>query len=159
MPEIVKDKKQLEQDIIKFLETHHHAVLATIREDGNPQASGFSYVSEGFNLYFAMDPESIKLENIKRNPNVGVGLYEDQHRFNDIVAVQLGGRCEEVTDADELTRIGVSFGKKWPVIQYPSMMEWAARVAPVPFYKITPFTICYIDWTKTEFNEYQVLKP
>ena len=50
--------------------------MSTVREDGTPQASGISYVSDGLHLYFGMDPDSQKKRNVDRNPNVGMAIFK-----------------------------------------------------------------------------------
>ena len=153
------DKKKLEHTIIEHLKKHYGGTLATVREDGTPQASGITYVNDGFIVYFAMDPQSYKKKNIDRNPNVGLAIFKDYYRWDKARAVQLGGKCEIVTDKDEISRIETLIVEKFPwVVGYAGAMEWAVRVGPVPYYKITPKTIAYLDYDKFGFNQYKVLE-
>ena len=39
-------KEDLQKAIVNYLETHRHCTLATVREDGSPQASTVSYVND-----------------------------------------------------------------------------------------------------------------
>ena len=153
------DKKELERTIIEHLKKHNGGTMSTIREDGTPQASGITYVSDGLIIYFAMDPESYKKKNVDRNPNVGLAIFKDYYRWDKAKAVQLAGRCEIVTDKDEITKIETLLVEKFPwVVSNPGPMEWAARVGPVPYYKIVPRTIAYLDYQKFGFNQYKVLE-
>jgi len=154
------NKKKLEQTIIEHLKRHNGGTLATVREDGTPQASGITYVNDGFIIYFAMDPQSYKKKNIDRNHNVGLAIFKDYYRWDKARAVQLAGRCEIVTDKDEIAKIETLIVEKFPwVVGYAGAMEWAARVGPVPYYKIIPKTIAYLDYDKFGFNQYKVLEP
>ena len=54
------DRTELEETIVDYLSHHYGGTLSTVRDDGTPQASGISYVSDGLLLYFGMDPESQK---------------------------------------------------------------------------------------------------
>ena len=153
------DRKQLEKIILEYLRKHYGGTLSTVREDGSPQASGITYVSEGFTIYFANDPQSYKKKNIDRNPNVGMAIFKDYYRWDKARAVQLAGKCEEVTDQDEVARVAPLFVEKFPwIVDYKGVAEWAARVGPVPFYKITPKTIAYLDYQRFGFNQYEVLE-
>lgn len=41
------DREQLRTTIVEYLREHYGGTLATLREDGNSQASGITYVSDG----------------------------------------------------------------------------------------------------------------
>lgn len=153
------NKKELKQTIIEHLKKHNGGTLATVREDGTPQASGITYVNDGFIIYFAMDPESYKKKNIDRNPNVGLAIFKDYYRWDKARAVQLGGKCEIVTEKDEIAKIETLIVEKFPwIVGCAGAMEWAAKVGPVPYYKITPKTIAYLDYGKFGFNQYKALE-
>lgn len=153
------DKKKLEKTIVQYLRKHYGGTLSTVREDGSPQASGITYVNDGLTIYFAMDPESYKKKNVDRNPNVGMAIFKDYYRWDNARAVQLAGKCELVTDGDEMAKIGRLLVEKFPwLVNSTGAMEWAARVGPIPFYKITPKIIAYLDYRKFGFNQYEVLE-
>lgn len=153
------EKKELEETIVRYLRKHFGGTLSTVREDGTPQASGITYVNDGLTIYFAMDPESYKKKNIDRNPNVAMAIFKDYYRWDNAKAVQLAGKCELVTDKDELAKIGPLLIEKFPwIVNATGAHEWAARVGPIPFYKITPKIISYLDYRKFGFNQYEVLE-
>ena len=153
------DRKELEQTIVEHLKKHNGGTLSTVREDGTPQASGITYVNDGLVVYFAMDPDSQKKKNVDRNPNVGLAIFKDYYRWDRARAVQLAGQCLPVTDKDEIAKIETKIVEKFPwVIGYASVMEWAARVGPVPYYKIAPRTVAYLDYRKFGFNQYELLE-
>jgi general stress protein 26 len=154
-----KDRDLLRQTIIKHLDGHQGGTLATVREDGWPQASGISYVNDGLTLYFAMDPGSDKKKNVDRNPNVGFATFKDYHRWDRTRAIQLYGRCVPVTDKDEEAKIQQLMVEKWPwVVSYAEVMEWAEKVGPIPYYKIIPKGIAYLDYPRFGFNQYVMLE-
>ncbi len=157
--ELFKDKKVLKEAIIKHLDGHQGGTLATVRPDGSPQASGISYVNIGLTLYFAMDPESQKKINVDQNPNVGFATFKDFHRWDRTRAVQLHGSCVPVTDPEEEAQIVPLILEKWPwCVEYKSMMEWAEKVGTIPYYKIIPKGIAFLDYPKFGFNQYVVLE-
>jgi nitroimidazol reductase NimA-like FMN-containing flavoprotein (pyridoxamine 5'-phosphate oxidase superfamily) len=154
------DRKELEKTIVNYLKRHYSGTLSTVREDGCPQASGITYVSDGLVLYFGMDPESQKKKNVDRNPNVGMAIFKDYYRFDKTRAVHLAGRCEVTTDEEEVAKVGILFTEKFPKLaEYTGMAEWAERVGPVPFYRITPKIVAYMDYRRFGFNRYEVLEP
>ena len=153
------DKEELKDTIIQFMKKHYGGTLATVREDGTPQASGISYVNDGLTIYCAMDPKSQKKINVDKNPNVSLASFKDYYRFNNTKAIQLAGKAEVVTDEAEIARAGQLFLEKFPwMLEYTDMLEWAERVGPIPFYKITPKIIAYLDFQKYGFNQYVTLE-
>ena len=156
---MLMDSRELESTIVRYLTKHYSGTLSTVREDGTPQASGITYVSEGLTLYFGMDPESQKKRNVDCNPNVGMAIFKDYYRFDKTKAVHLAGRCEMVRDDDEIALAGKLFTEKFPKLaEYSGMFEWADRVGPVPMYKITPKIVSYMDYQKMGFNRYETLE-
>ncbi len=152
-------RESLERTVLQYLRRHYSGTMSTVREDGCPQSSGITYVNQGLTLYFGMDPESDKKRNVDRNPNVGFAIFKDYKRFDQTKAVQLSGRCEPVTDAEEVGRAGVLFLEKFPgVMEYAGMSEWTNAVGPIPMYRIVPRLIAYLDYQRYGFNRYQVLE-
>ncbi len=58
------DKKQ-EAFVLDILNTHRTMSLATIRDDGFPQANTVSYANDGLTLYFATNSIYSKVKNIQ----------------------------------------------------------------------------------------------
>jgi general stress protein 26 len=153
------NRKELEKKIIEFLKKHNGGTLATVREDGTPQASGISFVNDGLTIYFAMDPESHKKKNVDHNHNVGLATFKDYYRWDKAKAVQLAGKCEIVTDEHEISKIERLLLEKFPwVVKCSAAMEWAARAGPLPYYKITPKVIAYLDYQEYGFNKFETLE-
>ena len=153
------NRKELEQTIIQFLKRHNGGTLATVREDGTPQASGISFVNDGLTIYFAMDPESYKKRNVEHNPNIGLAVFKDYYRWDKAKAVQLAGKCEMVTDEDEIAKIQTLLLEKFPwVTNCSEAMEWAERVGPIPYYRITPKVVAYLDYQQYGFNKFETLE-
>jgi len=156
---LTTDKEELKRTIIEFLKKHNGGTMATIREDGTPQASGMSFVNDGLTIYIAMDPDSQKKKNIDRNPNVGLATFKDYYKWEKVRAVQLAGKAELVTDEDEINKIQMLFAEKFPwVVSSEMVLEWFGRVGPIPYYKIIPHTIAYLDFQNYGFNGHEVLE-
>ena len=56
----------LRQEIISILDDANDMTIATVREDGYPQATTVSYVNDGFTIYFGCAAASQKAQNLAR---------------------------------------------------------------------------------------------
>jgi hypothetical protein len=67
----------LTREVISILNQAHDMTIATVREDGYPQATAVSYVNDGLIIYFGCVAESQKAKNIARCDKVSltVNLY------------------------------------------------------------------------------------
>jgi general stress protein 26 len=65
--------KDLEKRILQFLKKQNMCVLATCG-DNVPRATPIEYRSKGTTIYFVGEAGT-KLENIKKNPNVSIGIF------------------------------------------------------------------------------------
>lgn len=154
------NEKELEQAVVAFLRKHYGGTLATVREDGTPQASGIGFVNDGLTLYIAMDPKSYKKKNIDRNPNVGLATFKDYYKWERIKAVQLAGQAELVTNEDESNKVSMLFAEKFPwVMESKMVLDWYEREGPMPYYRIVPKIIAYLDYQKYGFNCYETIEP
>ena len=153
------DRKELIDNIEAVLKKNYGGTLATLRPDGTPQASGVGFVNEGLILYIAMDPRSQKKINIDKNPNVGFATFKDYYKWDRVKAVQLAGKCEVVTDQAEIDKISMLFAQKFPwVVESKMVLDWYAKEGPIPYYKLTPHTVAYLDYQKYGFNGFEVLQ-
>ena len=62
----------LKQEIVAILEEANDLTIATVREDGYPQATTVSYVNDGLTIYFGCAAGSQKAKNIALNPKVSL---------------------------------------------------------------------------------------
>ncbi|HSW79352.1 MAG TPA: pyridoxamine 5'-phosphate oxidase family protein [Candidatus Saccharimonadales bacterium] len=85
-------------EILEFLKSHPIGVLATIDENGDPNASTIYFsVDDKLRISFTTKRETRKFENIARHNKVALVAYEAK----DQSAVQVSGRAEEVKDEQE----------------------------------------------------------
>lgn len=87
--------KVLEERIIEFLEKQNMCVLATIG-DGLPRATPIEYHSKGITIYFVGEPGT-KLENIKKNPNVSIGIFLPYIGWDSAKGVQITGKAKIIS--------------------------------------------------------------
>jgi general stress protein 26 len=88
----------LEQEIISILDDANDMTIATVREDGYPQATTVSYVNDGLAIYFGCAAESQKAKNIARSAKVSLTVNLPYASWNEIRGLSIGGKAEAVTD-------------------------------------------------------------
>jgi len=93
-------RERLEARISSFLKSQNVCVLATSKGD-IPRATPIEYHSEGTTLYIIVGP-GIKIDNIKANPRVSIGIYNtpyaDWTDWDKVIGVQIMGRVILLTD-------------------------------------------------------------
>ena len=92
----------LRQEIIAILGNTNDMTIATVREDGYPQATTVSYVSDGLTIYFGCAAESQKAKNLAHNNKVSVTVNLPYSSWNDIRGLSIGGTAERVSDPQEM---------------------------------------------------------
>ncbi len=92
---------QQKADILEILDGAKDLTVATVREDGYPQATTVSFVHDGLKIYFGCDPNSQKARNIERSDKVSLTADLPYKEWNEIRGVSVGGRARFVTDAKE----------------------------------------------------------
>ena len=136
--------RSLEAIITRLLSSENDMTIATVREDGYPQATTVSYVSDGLKIYFGCSSESQKARNITRNCKVSVTIDAPYASWEQIEALSIGGTAERVTGKDELARVQQLMHAKFPQIaQYGSDAD-----AGIAIYRVTPQVISVLDYTK-----------
>ena len=135
---------RLNQEILSILDDATDMTIATVREDGYPQATTVSYVNNGLKIYFGCAAASQKAKNLARNNKVSLTVNLPYASWNDIRGLSLGGRAERVTDPQELTEASQLMFEKFPQI---------ARYAPaeledIVLFRVTPEVIFVLDYRK-----------
>ena len=134
----------LEQDIIEILEAGKDLTLATLRPDGGPQATTVSYASQGLEIYFGCGKPSQKARNLARDPRVSATIDLPYRDWAEIRGLSLGGQATEVTDPDDLARIGLLFLEKFPeVAQYVT-----SPAGETSMFRLRPQVISVLDYRK-----------
>ena len=63
---------RLKKEILSILDDADDMTIATVREDGYPQATTVSYVNDGLNVYFGCAANSQKARNLARDSKVSL---------------------------------------------------------------------------------------
>ncbi len=136
--------KAAEKIIADILAGASDMTIATVREDGFPQATTVSYVSDGTAIYFGTWTKSQKARNIARCNKVSLTVNLPYADWNQIKGVSLAGTAERVTRSDELARAGALMMAKFPQVANfvpPDMAEMAMM-------RVTPRVVSILDYSK-----------
>jgi general stress protein 26 len=134
----------LKQEITSILDDANDMTIATIREDGYPQATTVSYVNDGLKIYSGCAAHSQKAKNLARDSKVSLTVNLPYTSWNDIRGLSIGGKAERVTDPYEVDQAGQLMFEKFPQI---------ARYAPaeledIALFRVTPKIISVLDYRK-----------
>ncbi len=134
-----------ERFILDMLQAHNILTLATVREDGYPQATTVGYVHEGLTLYIGTFAQAQKVTNIRRCPKVSLTIDRDYDDWSQIKGLSMGGTAEILTDPETIARVAALFTAKFPQI---AALPVPIDPATVVFLKVTPSVISVLDYTK-----------
>ena len=134
----------LKQEILSILDDASDMTIATVREDGYPQATTVSYVNNGLNIYFGCAANSQKAKNIARDTKVSLTVNLPYTSWNDIRGLSIGGRAERITNPQEVAQASQLMFERFPQI---------ARYAPaeledIVLFHVTPEVISVLDYRK-----------
>lgn len=159
-------EKDVKQRVLAYLKDHNTMTLATSLGD-RPWAAALFYASDGLNLYFLSDPETLHVHNMAANPKVAVTINEDYHDWKKIKGIQLEGEGKLIIDEGELAKAVAVYVDKYPFVAtylkvimspFAGIARFLDRfieklpfptplpsTAPTKFYKITPHRAWFID--------------
>ena len=132
--------------ILRLLDQHRIMTIATLREDGWPQATTVGYANEGLRLYFLCGLDSQKAANIARDSRVSLTIDHDTPQVMDITGVSMGARAHVVDDPFEGEKALTLLMHKYPPqISLPLPMP---KVAEVRIFRVLPSVISLLDYSK-----------
>jgi nitroimidazol reductase NimA-like FMN-containing flavoprotein (pyridoxamine 5'-phosphate oxidase superfamily) len=134
----------LKQEVVSILDEANDMTIATVREDGYPQATTVSYVNEGLEIYFGCAAESQKAQNLARNGRVSLTVNLPYANWSEIRGLSIGGRAERVTDQQEIEQVAQLVFQKFPQIAPYAPTE----LEGVVLFRITPEIISVLDYRK-----------
>ena len=82
----------LNEEIRAILEAGKDLTLATVREDGWPQATTVSYASDGLRVFFGCGSQSQKARNLARDDRVSLTVNLPYGPWSEIRGLSIGGR-------------------------------------------------------------------
>jgi general stress protein 26 len=133
------------QFILDIIEQERDLTLATVREDGYPQATTVSYASDGLVIYVGIGKDSQKARNIRRSGKVSLTIDTPYSDWSEIRGLSMAAHAELLADAREIMHAAQCLVKK-----FPEAAAWGdpTTSADVAFLKITPEVISVLDYSK-----------
>jgi nitroimidazol reductase NimA-like FMN-containing flavoprotein (pyridoxamine 5'-phosphate oxidase superfamily) len=133
------------RQIISIIDDVDDMTIATVREDGYPQATTVSYVNDGLSIYFGTSGDSQKAKNIARNDRVSLTINRAYDSWDDIEGISMAGRARLVTDPAEQQKVGELLFRKFPQIAQYALPE---EVGSFAFFCIDPTVVSLLDYSK-----------
>lgn len=133
------------KQIISIIDDTDDLTIATVREDGFPQATTVSYMNDGMTIFFGTTSDSQKAKNIALNNKVSLTVNRPYKTWDDIVGLSLGGYATAITDSAKIEKVAKLMFEKFPqVAQYASSED----EENVTFFRVTPTVISLLDYRK-----------
>lgn len=134
----------LRHEILSILQAGADLTLATLRDDGGPQATTVSYASDGLAIYFGCSAGSQKAHNLARDPRVALTIDLPYRDWNEIRGLSMSGSAVRLTDPDQVLEVGRLF-----VAKFPQLGEgFALGGDEMALFSITPLVISVLDYRK-----------
>ena len=135
----------LRTQILEFLQNHGTLTLATLREDGWPQATTVAYANSGMVLYVATGADAQKVRNIRHSEKVSLTIDSGYADWSALRGLSMAAVAHVVESASERLQIARLLNRKFPELAEFSDPEhdrgWA-------FLRIEPKVVSLIDYTK-----------
>ena len=129
--------------IKQFLSGHTTLTLATVAEDGRPQAAPLFYAEmDDLSLIFISERKARHSQNVSRDNRVAATIYADGQQWQNIQGLQIEGICAGLAGqaARAARRVYLN---KYPFIKQNKIL-WL-MLNTITFYKITPTWMRLID--------------
>ena len=138
--------QKIRDQIGAIIEDVDDLTIATLREDGYPQATTVSYVNDGLKIYFGTSDKSQKARNIAHDDRVSLTINRPYQSWAEIEGLSIGGRATRVTEAEEMENIERLMFRK-----FPGIADLAPEDVPegtIALYRIDPEVISLLDYSK-----------
>jgi uncharacterized protein YhbP (UPF0306 family) len=136
--------QDLKHDMASILLEGKDMTLATLQPDGAPQATTVSYASDGEAIFFGCSGNSRKAQNLTHDHRVAVTINLPYQDWAQIRGVALSGRARQISDNDEIGRVGLLFMAKYPEIaQYVS-----SPGDELALFRVDPEIVSILDYSK-----------
>lgn len=135
---------ELRKTILRLLDGHRLASIATLRSDGWPQVTTVGYVSDGLSLWFLCAAASQKAKNIASDSRVSLSIDNDTSDPMATEGLSMAAHAFAISNGDEKKKVFALMAKKHP--------EFTNLPAPDPsfirIFRLEPYVISVIDYSK-----------
>jgi len=144
----------LKEQTLEILREAKDMTIATIRDDGFPQATTVSYINDGLSIYFGSAENSQKALNLSKCNKVSLTVNGAYDNWDAIRGISLAGTAQRVTSPDEMRRIGDAMIAKFP--QIANYVPYDPK--GIALFRIDPVVISVLDYTKG-FGHAETFQP
>lgn len=138
--------EEVRKKILTLLDQHRIMTIATLRQDGWPQATTVGYVNEGLTLYFLCGLDSQKAVNLARDDRVSLTIDHDTPQIMAITGLSMAAHAQAVTDRAEAEKVLGMLPMKYPdQVSLPGPMP---KAGDVRIFRVTPTVISVLDYSK-----------
>ncbi|WP_084398525.1 pyridoxamine 5'-phosphate oxidase family protein [Henriciella aquimarina] len=137
-------KDVLETKAVEIMTACKDMAIATLREDGFPQATTVSFVHDGLEIFFGVGATSQKARNMRRDNRVSITMTPPYEDWSGIRGLSLAGHAAEMTAPGEISEIARLMIQRFPQV---SGMELAERGEAV-FFRVIPTVMSVLDYSK-----------
>ena len=131
--------------ILKLLGKHSTLTLATVREDGWPQATTVAYANSHLTLYAATGADAQKVRNIRRSEKVSLTIDAGYADWRALQGLSMAATARVIESASERQQAARLLNRKFPTLAEFSNPEYDRGWA---FLHIEPKIISLIDYTR-----------
>ena len=129
-------------DLIKLLSSSKYLSLATVNDEGNPQAAICAYVNIDEKVYIGTSSETSKVKNIAGNPNIAYSLDNGSDDWGAMQEIQMTGSASILNDEKLAQEVFGLMGEKFPQVkEMPADREMV-------FLEIVPKSAKWSDYSK-----------
>lgn len=118
--------------------------IATVREDGYPQATTVSYVNDGLNIYFVCEATAQKARNIARDGRVSLTVDLHYGDWGEIEGLSMAAVAERVSDPEELAKARTLIYRKYPQVAEYEPLD----VETLALFRVTPKVVSVLDYSQ-----------
>lgn len=140
MDEAIRDQ------IVSIIDDVNDMTIATVREDGYPQATTVSYVNDGMAIYFGTSTDAQKAKNIARCDKVSLTINRPYNSWSEIEGLSIGGRAVRVSDPEEQAKVGKLMFGKFPEIK--EYIDFGETMGELALFRIDAEVISLLDYAK-----------
>ena len=138
--------EKMKSKILTLLDQHRIMTVATLRQDGWPQATTVGYVNEGLTLYFLCGLDSQKAKNLARDDRISLTIDHDVPDVMKITGLSMAAHAHLVVDRPEAEKVLRMLPLKYP--DAPPLPLKMPNPDEVRLFRITPTVISVLDYSK-----------
>jgi general stress protein 26 len=131
--------------VLRVLDSAHDLTLATVRDDGYPQATIVSFAHDDLALYVGIGRHCQKAANISHNNKVSLAVSLPYREWNEIRGLSMSGQAEILQSEPDIDK-----AKQCLMQRFPQVQSWAGpdMSKEIAFLRIKPEVISVLDYTK-----------